>query len=176
MPGSSTVSTRTSCLPCQVSARIGLSFLLGKDRRIARRRRDFAGFEQLFKAPQVAPGLDRRFALKEFGDQLSQDAARRLIRDCCSYDGAARAGFRKSYPPTVGDISAVFGLPSEGLSFDLIGNPGIPFVAAVSRSLYNPVRALVVEHIDTLDILHELRQLCEVPEESVELAGRAIDG
>src|SRR3954451_4333798 len=85
IPGSGTVSTRTSWQPCQVSARIfarsldlGLSCGLlapggtGIGRHLPR-------FDQLLEAPEVAPRLEVRLALQDLGDRPARKAARRDV-------------------------------------------------------------------------------------------------
>ena len=74
--GSGTVSTRTSCLPCQVSARIvrnsDLIAMKGKllsvraGRRVRRLRGcDLPGFHQLLEATKILSRLDLGLLLKQ---------------------------------------------------------------------------------------------------------------
>src|SRR5215213_2486293 len=83
--GSGTVSTRTSCRPCQVNARIvslldpalGRGFALaGRGRGVGR---DLARLHQLLEAAEVAARLDVRLALEQLGQAFPDDACRRIV-------------------------------------------------------------------------------------------------
>src|SRR4051812_23332795 len=83
--GSGTVSTRTSCRPCQVNARIDalLDPRLGGGFALAARRRgvgrDLARFHQRLEAAEIAARLDVRLALEQLGKALAEDSARRIV-------------------------------------------------------------------------------------------------
>src|SRR3954467_11325041 len=86
--GSGTVSTRTSCLPCQVNAR--MSFLLG-DGLFGRDGGggQLAGLHELLEAAQLLARLDLGLAAEHLGKQLAQRAGRRIIGNGHGDDGAA---------------------------------------------------------------------------------------
>src|SRR6185369_15975511 len=85
--GSGTVSTRTSCLPCQVSALMHAPDRFEKrvsGARCCGRRlggRDLAGFHELLEAAQISARLHVRLALEELGNELAECAARRVVEN-----------------------------------------------------------------------------------------------
>ena len=67
--GSGTVSTRTSCFPCQVSARMDSPRRAGVgERRLG--GRDLAGLHELLEAAQFVARLNLRLAPEDLREQL----------------------------------------------------------------------------------------------------------
>src|SRR5688572_31843117 len=172
MPGSGTVSTRTSCLPCQVNARIGTPLVR---RRLAHtrarpavhpRRGDLAGFHELLEASQIAARLNLGLALQEFRDQLADAARGRIVGNCRGYPRAAPAGrIAKVDPATVRDVGAGVGLPADQLVRNILDDHRIPFDRLTRRRAHDPMRAPLVYFGDALDVLHDPRQIAERSEE-----------
>lgn len=128
--GSSTVSTRTPCFPCQASARIGL--LLFFEGLGARKDgcRDFAGFHELLEATEIAARLDGRFALKHFRNDLADNARRRVVDDRCSDgDSASAGGILGIDPSTIGNVGAFGRRSRDELAIALVGDNRIPLDA-----------------------------------------------
>src|SRR3546814_17962291 len=94
--GSGTVSTRTSWVPCQVRARMGV--LLARAPCSASlglavlRGGDLAGLQQHLQPLEVMPDLDLRLAPEELRDQPAERAARGDVLDHRRDLGAAVAG------------------------------------------------------------------------------------
>src|ERR1700712_1781569 len=137
--GSSTVSQRTSCLPCQVIAFIGLfPFALGEVALIAGAGGDFAGFHELLETVQVAPRLKPRFALEQLGDQRADRTTGWVVGDRRAHDRAALARVAELDPAAVGDIGIGRRVPSDLGPRDILGDDRFPAHRAPGRSLDGP--------------------------------------
>src|SRR5690606_7228805 len=89
--GSGTVSTRTSCFPCQVSARIAHpSAVRHGGARCG--GGDLAGLHELFEPTQFAPGLNARPPLEQLCRNAAHRSAGRIVGDHRLNFGAASAG------------------------------------------------------------------------------------
>src|SRR6056297_1241764 len=102
--GSGTVSTRTSCRPCQVSARMTASsgffpIVVGGD---------LAGFHEHLQALELAAALHRGHPLERRGDPFAQRAVRRNIgnerRNLCAPAGWRVAEHDLAARPDVGAV------------------------------------------------------------------------
>src|ERR1700761_5600695 len=112
--GSATVSTRTSCLPCQVSARIELLQKVTGDRscsgcRVRRcRSRHLPCLHQLFETAQIAPDLNVRFLLEELREQPACITSRRVVHKDRGHDSTASVGgVFKLHTPGIADVCAL---------------------------------------------------------------------
>src|SRR5689334_3451005 len=133
--GSSTVSTRTSCLPCHASARISAPLLQNDLRasvlllfQIAPRPgggRDLAGFHELLEAPEVAPRLDGGLSLEQLGDHLADEARRGIVENGDADHRAPSPGMAKIDPAAIGNIGALFGCPCNRLALAFLGDGGV---------------------------------------------------
>src|SRR6185436_18603163 len=193
IPGSGTVATRTSCLPCQVNARIEVSSVKGDARGLVDRRAsgcvgatgyvgvhprggDLAGFHELLEAPQVAACLNLWLALEQPGDQLADGAGRRVVGDCRGHQRAASAGrIAKVDPATVRHVGPGRGFPADQLVRNILDDHRVPLDCGTRRGAHDPMRTALVELGDALDVLQYPGEVAEVSPERVQLVARSAD-
>src|SRR4051812_18569948 len=105
--GSGTVSMRTSCFPCQASARIESILLFIKLGARPGGGGNLPRLHQLLETAEIAARLNCGFALKHLGDQLSDHARGRIIKQRGGYDRAARTRVAEIDPAAVGHVSTI---------------------------------------------------------------------
>src|SRR5436190_14711085 len=180
--GSGTVSTRTSWRPCQVNARIvalldprlGGGFAGAPGGRGV--GRDLTGFHQRLEAPEIAAGLDVRLALEQLGNALADEPGRRLVADDEAYHRAAPWPRIQELDPAFGlDARVRLALPRDHIACLVFGDFRDQLDGRAARSLDCPARALGVDFLVPIDILHEPRETREISPFLVQLIARPAD-
>src|ERR1044071_2828460 len=132
--------------------------------------------ENLLQRAQVGLHLPSGIFAEELRDDRAEDSAGRVVAQDHLHLGAAiRNRPREVHRPGVVDLRSIDGAPADQLVRNLVEYLRVPLHLAAGRTFGHPVRALVVEHRDRLQVRHEARQVREVAPEAIELLGRAID-
>src|SRR5690242_978358 len=129
---------------------------------------NFSGLHNLFEVVQIFMDLLLRFTTEKLRHAGSENAARRVVLQMHSYVGAAAAGSRlEPYGAPVLHLSSCEGTPSNQPILFFFGNLSIPLDALPGRASDAPVRAVIAQRIDRLDIAHESGQVLNTPPEFI---------
>src|SRR6185312_15960413 len=144
-------------------------------RRLAVGRGDFARFQELFEATQVLLDLGLRILSQQFGESRGQTPAHRPIVDTePDYSAAPTWGSLKENRTCVGDLRCVDRAPRESRSRPILGDLAVPLRGNGRDALGDPVETPLVQLLDRLQVVHEARQVLDVPPEPIALI-RGLD-
>src|SRR5581483_3721854 len=121
--------------------------------------------------------LLRGLLAEQLREQRAHSGSRRVILELHPHFSTP-AAFRvaERYRARVCDLGSIQRAPSDQLVFSFVDDFRIPLHAAFTRPPHNPVRSgASIEHANGFYMLHELREVLEIPPETVHLLTGAVD-